>query len=130
MFDSDFDDALQYGDCMLRNKLLESDKEGTLEGDGTLDESQAGEKKEEISLGVPQESERFLAYALESSRVMANQRTYTKVATKFGSTVTNSTNFPNSVDPHARSRYLPPYRIVAPAMSNVTTFCSANVAVT
>ena len=47
MFDSYFDNALQYCDCMLRNKLLESDEEGTLECDGTLDESQPekGRKK-------------------------------------------------------------------------------------
>lgn len=125
MFDSYFDDTSQYCDCMLRNKLLESDEEGTLEGDGTLNVSQAGVEKDEISSGIANGSGRSSTYALESSRVMANQRTYTKVATKFGNTVTNSTNFANSVDPHARSRYLPPYRIVAAAMSNVTMFCSA-----
>lgn len=45
MFDSYFDDAFQYCNCMLRNKLLESDKEGALEGDGTLNEGQAGAKR-------------------------------------------------------------------------------------
>ena len=41
MFDSYLDDTSQYGDGMLRYKLLESDQKGALEGDGTLDESQA-----------------------------------------------------------------------------------------
>ena len=39
MFDSYFDDALQYCDRMLGNKLLESNEEAALEGDGALDES-------------------------------------------------------------------------------------------
>ena len=40
MFDPYFDDALQYSDRMLRYELLESDKEGALEGNGALDKSQ------------------------------------------------------------------------------------------
>lgn len=128
MFDSYFDDTLQYCDCMLGNKLLESDEKGALEGDGTLDGGQAGARRNRL-VGVAKGRERACTYALESSRVMANQRTYTKVATRFGTRVTNSTNLPNSVDPQARSKYLPPYKIVAAAMSNVTIFCSAKVAV-
>lgn len=45
MFDSYFDDALQYCDCMLRYKLLKSDEEGALKSDGALDESQARARK-------------------------------------------------------------------------------------
>lgn len=129
MFDSYFDDTLQNCDCMLRNKLLESDEKGALEGDGALDRGQAGARRKQLAWASQRKGKRSCTYALESSRVMANQRTYTKVAARFGSSVTNRTNFPNSVDPQARSRYLPPYRIVAAAMSNVTIFCSANVAV-
>lgn len=52
MFDSYFDDALQYSDRMLRDELLESDKEGALEGNGALDISQPRVRKTGISLGV------------------------------------------------------------------------------
>ena len=40
MLDSYLDDALQNCDRMLRYELLESDKEGSLEGNGALDISQ------------------------------------------------------------------------------------------
>lgn len=49
MFDSYFDNALQYCDCMLRYKLLESDEEGTLKSDGALDESQPMARKKKLA---------------------------------------------------------------------------------
>lgn len=49
MFDSYFDDALQYCNRMLRYKLFESDEEGALEGDGALDESQARARKKKLA---------------------------------------------------------------------------------
>ena len=49
VFDSYFNDALQYCDRMLRYELLESDKEGALKGDGALDESQARARKKGLA---------------------------------------------------------------------------------
>ena len=49
MFDSYFDDALQYCDRMLGYKLLESDEEGALEGNGALDEGQARARKKTLA---------------------------------------------------------------------------------
>ena len=73
MFDSYSDYALEYCDGMLRDKLLEGDEEGTLEGNGTLDESQAGARRDQLD-GSGGRS-RWNTYARESSRVMANQST-------------------------------------------------------
>ena len=52
MFDAYFDDASQYCDCMLGNKLLESDEESALEGDGPLDVSQAGGRRIKLARGL------------------------------------------------------------------------------
>lgn len=49
MFDSYSDDALQYCDRMLGYKLLESDEEGALEGNGALDEGQARARKKTLA---------------------------------------------------------------------------------
>ena len=49
MFDSYFDDALQDSDRMLRDELLESDKEGALEGNGALDISQTRVRKKALA---------------------------------------------------------------------------------
>lgn len=49
MFDSYFDDALQYCDRMLGDKLLKSDEEGALEGNGALDEGQARARKKTLA---------------------------------------------------------------------------------
>ena len=48
MFDSYFDDTLQNCDSMFGYKLLESNEEGTLEGDGALDESQSRARRKRL----------------------------------------------------------------------------------
>ena len=48
MFDSDFEDTPQNCDCMFGYKLLESNEEGTLEGDGALDESQSRARRKRL----------------------------------------------------------------------------------
>lgn len=67
MFDSYFDDAFQYCDCVLRNKLLESDEEGALEGDGTLDEGQAGARRKRLA-GASQSERKDLSRTLSNHR--------------------------------------------------------------
>ena len=47
----------------------------------------------------------------------------------FGMRAAMTMNLENSKEPHARSRYLPPYSNVAEFRARVKIFCSTNVAV-
>ena len=59
MLDSYLDDAPQYCDCMFGYELLESDEEGALEGNGTLDESQAGVRVQKLASAFQRERKMF-----------------------------------------------------------------------
>ena len=75
MFDSYFDSASEYRNSMLGNKLLEGDEEGALKGNGSLNEGQTERRRDEISLFARAKGVNGGTYALDSSRVMANQST-------------------------------------------------------
>ena len=73
MLDAYFNNALQYRDCVFRYKLLECHKESTLKSYGALDVRHA--KVRACQQADLYDNEGQLAYALFSSRVMANQKT-------------------------------------------------------
>ena len=75
MFDSYLDNASEDRNSMLGNKLLEGDEEGALKGNGPLNESQTEMRQDEISLIARGKGVNGETYALDSSRVMANQST-------------------------------------------------------
>ena len=73
MFDTYFNNAIQYCDSVFRYELLECNKESTLQSYGALDVRQAKVRAyQQVDFC---DNERQLAYALFSSRVMANQNT-------------------------------------------------------
>jgi hypothetical protein len=106
MLDSDLDDALEDSDGVFRNELLERDQEGSLESYTTTD----GGKADRIStlLRAHSAGEKGAAYDRITFPVAANQATYITKLRKFGTRETTSRNFPNSAEPHARSKYFPP----------------------
>ena len=113
----DLDDAFEERDGVFRDKLLERHKVSCLECYSAADRYEPTvtvllESCSDItnphSAPLRPADTKWVTYAKAVLPVPTNHKLNSVNATKFGTTLTTNRNFPNSLDPHALSKYFPP----------------------